>query len=125
MSTITHDDQLIEAVVLRGVSKRYPTAERVFSALTGIDLTLAPGEHAIMGRSGSGKSTLLNMLTGIDRPSEGQVQVAGVDLGALDEGALAAFRGRHIGIVFQFSQAEPGLRLRRARRPSRGTAPRG
>jgi putative ABC transport system ATP-binding protein len=106
-------DQQPGTAELRGVSKRYETPERAFTALADVDLTLAPGEHvAIMGRSGSGKSTLLNMLTGIDRPSAGRVQVAGVDLGSLDEGALASFRGQHIGIVFQFFQLIPTLSVR-------------
>lgn len=98
-----------EFAVLRGVTKRYGDA----MALSEVDLTLAAGDHvAIVGRSGSGKSTLLNMLTGIDRPSAGSVRVAGVELGELDEGKLAAFRGRHVGIVFQFFQLVPTLTVR-------------
>ncbi len=98
-----------EFAVLRGVTKRYGDA----MALSEVDLTLAAGDHvAIVGRSGSGKSTLLNMLTGIDRPSEGSVRVAGVELGELDEGELARFRGRHVGIVFQFFQLVPTLTVR-------------
>lgn len=98
-----------EFAVLRGVTKRYGDA----MALSEVDLTLAAGDHvAIVGRSGSGKSTLLNMLTGIDRPSAGSVRVAGVELGELDEGELAAFRGRHVGIVFQFFQLVPTLTVR-------------
>jgi putative ABC transport system ATP-binding protein len=116
MDTMTNNlppAQLAPAAVLRGVTRRYPTPARTFSALTSVDLTLMQGEHmAIVGRSGSGKSTLLNMLTGIDRPTEGTVSVAGVDLGTLDESALAAFRGRHIGIVFQFFQLIPTLSVR-------------
>lgn len=97
------------AAVLRGVTRRYAGG----SALDGVDLALRHGEHvAIIGRSGSGKSTLLNMLTGIDRPTSGQVVVEGIDLGTLDEGALAAFRGKNIGIVFQFFQLMPTLSVR-------------
>lgn len=98
-----------EFAVLRGVTKRYGNA----MALSEVDLTLAAGDHvAIVGRSGSGKSTLLNMLTGIDRPSAGSVRVAGVELGELDESELAAFRGRQLGIVFQFFQLVPTLTVR-------------
>ena len=108
MTRNNHSGQYSGAV-LRGVSKKYQRS----AALTDVDLTLAPGEHvAIIGRSGSGKSTLLNMLTGIDRPTSGSVQVAGVELGSLDEGALATFRGRHIGIVFQFYQLIATLSVR-------------
>ncbi|MDP1827635.1 MAG: ABC transporter ATP-binding protein [Archangium sp.] len=109
MTTNTQSDQQRPAATLRAVSKAYPNS----SALRAVDLTLGPGEHvAVIGRSGSGKSTLLNMLTGIDRPTSGSVEVDGVDLGTLDEGALAVFRGRHIGIVFQFFQLIPTLSVR-------------
>src|SRR5271165_1326366 len=64
---------------------------------------------AINGPSGSGKSTLLNMLTGIDRPTSGQVSFAGVTLRANSENALARWRGRHVGIIFQFFQLVPTL----------------
>lgn len=94
---------------MRAVTRQYPNS----NALTAVDLTLCPGDHvAVMGRSGSGKSTLLNLLTGIDRPTSGSVEIDGVDLGTLDEGALAVFRGRHIGIVFQFFQLIPTLSVR-------------
>lgn len=87
------------------VSKTYPGAGGGFTALHDISLDFGAGEHvAIIGKSGSGKSTLLNMLTGIDRPSRGRVVINGVDLHGLDEGALASWRGRNIGIVFQFFQ---------------------
>jgi len=64
---------------------------------------------SIIGPSGSGKSTLLNMLTGIDRPSSGQIIFAGEALRAMSENALASWRGKHIGIVFQFFQLLPTL----------------
>ena len=99
--------------LLCNVTKRYVGAAGAFTALAGVDLSLRPGEHlGIIGRSGSGKSTLLNMLTGIDRPTSGSVWVAGVNLGSLDESALATFRGRHIGIVFQFFQLIATLSVR-------------
>ena len=73
-------------------------------------LTVAAGEFvAVVGRSGSGKTTLLNLLAGIDRPTSGTVRVAGADLGTLSESGLAAWRGRNIGLVFQFFQLLPTL----------------
>ena len=92
-------------------------AERIFTqgdvrvhALHPTDLVIGRGELiALTGRSGSGKSTLLNLLTGVDRPSGGRVVVDDVDLTTLDEGSLARFRGRNIGIVFQFFELIPTL----------------
>jgi putative ABC transport system ATP-binding protein len=78
--------------------------------LRGIDLTIARGEMvSIVGPSGSGKSTILNMVTGIDRPTAGRVVVDGLDIGAMSEEKLAAWRGRNVGIVFQFFQLLPTL----------------
>lgn len=86
---------------LRGARKRYEAAGP--PALDGVDLTVAAGESvAVMGPSGSGKSTLLNLVAGLDRPSGGDVEVAGTVLNRLSETALARFRRTHIGIVFQF-----------------------
>jgi putative ABC transport system ATP-binding protein len=89
-----------EALVqLTGVHKRY--GETV--GLDGVDLTIMPGESvAVMGPSGSGKSTLLNIVAGLDRPTSGTVRVHGEDLAAMGEGALARYRRRRIGMVFQF-----------------------
>ena len=73
-------------------------------------MTIGQGEHvATVGKSGSGKSTLLNMLTGIDHPSSGQIMVNGAEVQELKEGPLALWRGRNIGIVFQFFQLVPTL----------------
>ncbi len=81
-----------------------------FAALKGVSLEVRRGEAvAVVGKSGSGKSTLLNMIAGLDRPSAGEVLVAGTPVHALDESRLAAWRGRNIGIVFQFFQLLPTL----------------
>jgi len=79
-------------------------------ALRGLTLTLARGEYvAVLGKSGSGKSTLLNLVAGLDRPTRGSVHVAGEDLSRLGENAMAAWRGAHLGVVFQFFQLLPTL----------------
>jgi putative ABC transport system ATP-binding protein len=90
-----------ELVRLRAAGKRYESAGP--PALDGVDLAVATGEAvAVMGPSGSGKSTLLNLIAGLDRPTGGEVEVAGTVLNRLSETALARFRRAHIGIVFQF-----------------------
>jgi putative ABC transport system ATP-binding protein len=95
---------------LRGVQKTYQTAAGGFTALRGIDLEVDPGEFvAVIGKSGSGKSTLINMITGIDRPSSGEVWVNGTGVHRLNEGQLAAWRGRSVGLIFQFFQLLPTL----------------
>jgi putative ABC transport system ATP-binding protein len=95
---------------LRGVAKHYQTAAGEFTALRDVNLQIDAGEFvAIVGKSGSGKSTLLNMITGIDRPSEGEVYVRGTPVHALPEGKMAAWRGRELGIIFQFFQLLPTL----------------
>jgi putative ABC transport system ATP-binding protein len=93
-----------------GLTKSYPLPAGDFTALEGISLDIAAGEFvAVVGRSGSGKTTLLNLLAGIDRPTSGTLRVAGADLGDLSEAGLAAWRGRSIGLVFQFFQLLPTL----------------
>lgn len=95
---------------LRGLVKEFKTDAGSFTALKGIDLDIGRGEYvAIVGRSGSGKTTLINMVTGIDRPSGGSIMVGGRDLGGMAEGKLALWRGRNVGIVFQFFQLMPTL----------------
>jgi len=95
---------------LRGVEKTYRTAAGGFTALRGIDLEVDPGEFvAVIGKSGSGKSTLINMITGIDRPTLGEVWVNGTGVHKLNEGQLAAWRGRSVGLIFQFFQLLPTL----------------
>src|SRR5436305_15253554 len=85
---------------LVGVVKAYPMGNRQYMALRGVDLALYAGEFtAIVGPSGSGKSTILNMITGIDRPTMGDVMMAGVPLARMNENELAQWRGGNIGIV--------------------------
>ncbi len=108
---LNHQDgaYLIEA---RRVVKTFKTAAGPFTALKEVNLRINRGEFvAIIGKSGSGKSTLLNMLTGIDRPTAGEVYVDGTPVHTLSEGQLAKWRGKHLGIVFQFFQLLPTLTL--------------
>jgi ABC-type lipoprotein export system ATPase subunit len=95
---------------LRGVVKVYATPAGPFTALKGIDLRVDRGEFlAVVGKSGSGKSTLINMFTGIDHPTDGEVIVDDTPIRYLDEGKMAEWRGRMMGIVFQFFQLLPTL----------------
>jgi ABC-type lipoprotein export system ATPase subunit len=95
---------------LRQVLKVYQSAAGPFTALKDVDLQVGSGEFvAVIGKSGSGKSTLINMITGIDRPTRGEVIVAGTPVHTLSEGKLAEWRGRHIGVIFQFFQLLPTL----------------
>ena len=97
-------------ITITDVVKTYPLATGEFVAVDHLSLDIAPGEFvAVTGRSGSGKTTLLNLLAGIDRPTSGSVHAAGADLGALSEAGLAAWRGRRVGLVFQFFQLLPTL----------------
>jgi len=97
-------------VDLRQVVKTYESAAGIFTALKGIDLQVDAGEFAsIIGKSGSGKSTLINMITGIDHPTAGQVLVGGAAVHMLSEEQIAVWRGRTIGVIFQFFQLLPTL----------------
>lgn len=101
----------METVIeLRAAGRAYRTASGPFHALAAVDLAIAAGQLiAVVGKSGSGKSTLINLIAGIDRATTGSVRVAGAELTRLDESGLAAWRGRHIGVVFQFFQLLPTL----------------
>ena len=100
------------AIVLRDVHKIYENAAGKFIALNGVDLQLNYGQFvSIVGKSGSGKSTLLNMITGIDHPTRGEVLVANKDIYSLSESRRSLWRGREVGIVFQFFQLLPMLTL--------------
>ncbi len=94
------------------VSRWFETTSVRFDALKNIDLHIEQGKHlAIVGKSGSGKSTLLNMLTGIDHPSQGTVKINSTNVHTLNESTLAEWRGKNIGIVFQFFQLIPTLTI--------------
>jgi ABC-type lipoprotein export system ATPase subunit len=97
-------------IEVRCVVKTYETAAGPFTALKDINLHIHTGEFvAVIGKSGSGKSTLINMITGIDRPTSGQVLVGDTAVETLSEGKLAEWRGRTIGVIFQFFQLLPTL----------------
>lgn len=100
------------SIHIQQLVKRFKNAAGEFTVLKGIDLHIQSGEFiSIVGKSGSGKSTLLNMITGIDRPTSGEVLVAGTNLHRLSESQRALWRGKNLGIVFQFFQLLPMLTL--------------
>jgi putative ABC transport system ATP-binding protein len=97
-------------IAVRAVVKKYLLPSGDFTAIDGIDLRVDAGEFvAVVGRSGSGKTTLLNLLAGIDRPTAGEIVIAGEAVHELRGSRLAAWRGRTIGLVFQFFQLLPTL----------------
>lgn len=107
-----HRDQSKALIELNHVSKNYPVASGSFQALKDVSLKIDSQQLvAITGKSGSGKSTLLNIIAGIDRPTEGTVTVNGIRVDKLSESELAAWRGRNIGVVFQFFQLLPTLTI--------------
>ena len=100
----------VPLIRLEGVEKVYRTGKLEYPALRGVDLEIEPGEMvAVVGPSGSGKTTVMNMITGIDRPTAGLVSVDGRTLNELSEEQLAVWRGKSVGIVFQFFQLLPTL----------------
>ncbi|MFO7634755.1 MAG: ABC transporter ATP-binding protein [Caldilinea sp.] len=97
-------------IVLKDITKAYRTPAGDFYALKGIDLEIWPGEFvALLGRSGAGKSTLINMLTGIDRPTAGEIWIEGNAIHRMSESKLTQWRGREVGVVFQSFQLMPML----------------
>jgi len=97
-------------VSIRGLSKHYVRGDQVIPVLVDLDLDVAEGDFvALMGPSGSGKSTLLNLVAGIDKPSSGEIMVAGVDIVKLSEGELADWRAANVGFIFQFYNLMPVL----------------
>jgi putative ABC transport system ATP-binding protein len=92
------------------VTKAYESVAGPIVALREITLQVSNGEFvAIIGKSGSGKTTLINLLTGIDSPSAGTIRIASTDVHTLDQEALSRWRGKSVGIVFQFFQLLPSL----------------
>jgi putative ABC transport system ATP-binding protein len=101
--SIIHLDQVV---------KKFGNGAGDVTVLRSVSLEVKPGEAVgVVGPSGSGKSTLINMIAGIDRPTSGQVQVVGQQVHALSENQLARWRGRNVGVIFQFFQLLPTLSI--------------
>lgn len=99
-------------IELQQVIKSFQTGGTAFTALKSINLTINTGEFvAIVGKSGSGKSTLVNMITGIDTPTSGRIFINDTEINQLGPGKMAQWRGRNIGVIFQFFQLIPTLTL--------------
>ena len=99
-------------IIVKDVKKSFPVGDGKVTILKGISFEIGTGEFvSIVGPSGNGKSTLLNMMTGIDRPTSGDVFVSGEDLNRLSENRLALWRRHNVGIIFQFFQMLPPLTL--------------
>jgi putative ABC transport system ATP-binding protein len=99
-------------VQVKDVVKTFPVGDGEVTVLKGLTFNVNPGEFVtIVGPSGNGKSTLLNMITGIDRPTHGEVIVDGLEVHKMSENQLATWRGKHVGIIFQFFQMLPALSL--------------
>ena len=105
-------------VIARDVVRRYGEGDTAVDALRGVSVEIAEGRlTAVMGPSGSGKSTLMHILAGLDKPTSGQVSIAGIDIGALDDTQLTELRREHIGFIFQFFNLLPMLTAARCSRP--------
>lgn len=99
-------------IELRQITKVYRSSLRTVTALADVTLHVQQGEFvAVMGKSGSGKTTLLHLIAGLERPTQGAITVQGTPLHTLDENQRTIWRGRHVGIVFQFFQLLPTLTL--------------
>jgi ABC-type lipoprotein export system ATPase subunit len=99
-------------VEIKDVVKKFRVGNNDVTILKGVTFQVQPGEFlSIVGPSGNGKSTLLNMITGIDRPSSGEIVVTGQRIDRMSEDRLAAWRGEQVGIIFQFFQMLPALSL--------------
>ncbi|MCX7711952.1 MAG: ABC transporter ATP-binding protein [Clostridia bacterium] len=97
-------------ISLKGIEKIYKNGSIEYPVLKNVSLEIGQGEFVIiMGKSGSGKSTLLNILTGVDKPTKGEVVIDKTNIGNYDEGKIAEWRGGNLGIIFQFFQLIPTL----------------
>ncbi|HEX9060622.1 MAG TPA: ABC transporter ATP-binding protein [Clostridia bacterium] len=97
-------------ISMNQIVKRYETPSGAFTALKGVSLDIKKGEFvAVVGKSGSGKSTLINMISGIDSPSSGEIYVESTAVHSLNQEQLSVWRGKNIGVVFQFFQLLPTL----------------
>lgn len=114
-NTYSHANGQIESrdanlIALRDVVKTYHSSAGTFTALKGVDLRVEGGAFvSIIGKSGSGKSTLINVITGIDRPTSGEVIIDRTAVHTLNEEQIAIWRGRSVGVIFQFFQLLPTL----------------
>jgi putative ABC transport system ATP-binding protein len=107
LKSVRQDGHLVD---LQKVVKTYQGSAGTFTALKGVNLQVESGAFvSIIGKSGSGKSTLINVITGIDRPTSGEVIVDHVQVHTLNEEQIAIWRGRSIGVIFQFFQLLPTL----------------
>jgi len=105
---------MAHAVSLQKVVKTYRRGKETVEVLSGLDLDVEKGEFlAIMGPSGSGKTTVLNLMGGLDRPDSGAITVQGERIDSLSRAALARWRSRHVGFIFQFYNLMPGLTAQR------------
>src|SRR6478736_4949075 len=118
MQVVEHQAQTTEGapatvVSARDLTRRYGSNETAVDALRGVSVDVAGGElTAVMGPSGSGKSTLMHILAGLDRPTAGEVWVAGTAIGELNDAQLTRLRREHIGFIFQFFNLLPMLTAR-------------
>jgi putative ABC transport system ATP-binding protein len=110
ITTPSPEAALSEAVRAKEVTRRYGEGDTAVAALRGVSLEVTAGKlTAVMGPSGSGKSTLMHILAGLDRPSSGEVEIAGIPIGELDDAELTTLRREHIGFIFQFFNLLPML----------------
>ncbi len=112
MNDNSHNHSNNYLVHVDNVIKNFQGPAGVIHVLKSVNLQVHPGEFVgVRGPSGSGKSTLINMMTGIDRPTSGSVRVSGQNIEKMSENELARFRGKHIGVIFQFFQLLPTLTI--------------